>query len=787
MIGRTLSHYEVKRSLGAGGMGEVYLARDLALGRQVALKVMHRDLDVTLRGRLLVEARACARLQHPSIATFYESGEADGVGFLAMEYVEGETLRSRLKRGRLEPPQALGVVFCLLEALVHAHAARLLHRDIKPENIIVRADGSAKLLDFGLAKLTRLDSGQDIGDASTVSMQTDLTLPGQLLGTVGYMSPEQLRGESLDERSDVFAVGIVLYECLAGLGPFHRRSPMESIAAILSKDPPPLPADIVSPDLAHIVGKSLSRDADQRYASASLFLSDLRKLKEGESVAESVPSLAIIDFENLTKVSEDDWIGIGVAESLTADLSGLSGLSLVPRERVIKTRADLVAGQRLAEAIDLGRALGCRWVLSGGFQKMARSLRVTARLYDATTGEMLGAEKVDGNLDEIFELQDRLAARIACRLDVSLEEKREPVGTDPQVEAYKLYTRGRQMFSRLQKGSFEQIGELYQRALEIEPEYAPVLAGLSGLSAMRYLFTADPRVLEDSIELARKAIKKDPKQHDAYIWLGYSLLRSGRHTEALEAEEIAMRLNPDGHFPPYFAGVCFSAMGKLEEALELFQLSVGNNPGYPFAWLMLGWTHLERGSSSEAKWCFERCVTLETEINESATTGAATFLAECLRRMGQTDQARKVCMEALIAVEKMDHALRDMMRGLCLCVLGRTALEQDDRIGATAAFQQVLVQMEGRPNVISGGYLVVMAKAGLARSGGDGTAFEEALSLFESKNGYEFSFSPGTTDGVALLDLARAAADLGRLDDAHDLLERARGACSGEAATWEIP
>jgi serine/threonine protein kinase len=313
-------------------MGEVYLARDLALGRAAALKVMPEDLDAALKPRLLREAEASARLQHPAIATFYEAGESDGVAFIAMEYVPGQTLRDRLIDGPLPFPEALSMTASLLEALGHAHAAGILHRDIKPENVMLTSGSSAKLLDFGIAKL--FSSGADPEEATA----TALTAAGEIIGTVGYMSPEQLKGLPLDARSDLFSLGAVLYEALSGNRAFPGRTAGERIAAILTRDPAPLEAAGLPPELRAVLSRALAREASQRYPSAASFLSDLRRATAGEFVSALPDTLAVMDFENLSRNPDDDWIGSGVAESVGAELARVPGLSVVAREKALKVK-----------------------------------------------------------------------------------------------------------------------------------------------------------------------------------------------------------------------------------------------------------------------------------------------------------------------------------------------------------------------------------------------------------------------------------------------------------------
>ena len=325
MIGRRIGHYSIDALLGAGGMGKVYLARDLALDRVVALKTVASEYDDDQRRRLLREAESAARLQHPAIATFFESGEADGTAYIAMEFVRGRTLRARLGTAPLPVDAASSVAATLLEALNHAHAAGVLHRDIKPENIMLSDDsGMPKLLDFGLAKAA-VDSG-----APTF---TNLTAD-RIVGTVGYMSPEQLRGEPLDERSDLFALAAVLYEMVSGRPAFPGPGPAARIAAILSRDPEPLSG--VPPALNAVLRRALSKDRDARYASASALLRELRAVSSGEASSELPQTLAVVDLRNLSRQAEDDWIGSGIADSLTADLVRVPGLDVVAREKVLR-------------------------------------------------------------------------------------------------------------------------------------------------------------------------------------------------------------------------------------------------------------------------------------------------------------------------------------------------------------------------------------------------------------------------------------------------------------------
>ena len=750
-------------------MGEVFLARDLALGRIAAVKVLASSLTDEARARLFREAQACARLQHPAIATFFESGESDGVAFLAMEFVAGETLRDRLRRGPLPFPQALSVTASLLEALVHAHAAGVLHRDIKPENIMVTADKLGKLLDFGIARVHEDEAGSE--DRTEVA----LTEAGAVIGTLGYMSPEQLRGQPLDERSDLFSLGAVLYEMIAGHAAFPGKTPAERIAANLSAEIEPLQASAVPPETGVVLTRAMARDPERRYASAAAFLADLRALGSGQLEASLPDTLAIVAFRNLSQNKDDDWIGSGFAESLVADLARLPGVSLVPREKVARALADVGV-----ETQELGRILGCRWVLSGAYQRAGHLLRVTSQLTDGVTGETVASEKVDGDVDEMFTMQDRLAALAAQRL--------RPGGAAPaaravpRIDVYERYERGRRFFHRLEKGSLDQAQALFEEAVAADDAYAPALAGLAAVHCMRFPYQTDPRELEIAETYARRAIAADQNLAEPRIWLGYALARLGRTDEAVEQERRAMELEPASVYAPYFGGIWMAQASRAADSLSLLQRAVQLDPHHGFAWLALGWTHLELEHGPEARWCLEKAVALEGEAGTGPTAGVACYLGECLRRLGELDEARTRCLEGLASVEKSDNMYRDTFRGVGLCALGRTAVEQKDALAAQAAFSQAVLHLRGRPRTLGGGYLLVQALAGLSRAGAGSGPLEEGLALWRARTGHDFSFMWVCTDDVTLFELSRAAAAIGRASDATGLFEKARAAGSREAS-----
>jgi TolB-like protein/Tfp pilus assembly protein PilF/predicted Ser/Thr protein kinase len=744
MIGERLSHYLIEERLGKGGMGEVFLARDLALGRPAAIKILPTDFSPELRRRLLSEAEASRRLQHPGIATFFEAGSSGATDFIAMEYVRGETLRKRLRGGPLPQPAALAITAGLLEALGHAHRAGVIHRDIKPENIMLTAEGAAKLLDFGLAR--RVISG-----SSEVSLptRTQMTEAGTVLGSIGYMAPEQLRAEATDARTDLFAVGGILYEMLAGRPAFPGVTAAERIAATLFRDVSPLPE---TADGANwIVRRALARVPDQRYASAAEFLRDLRRLGEGDVVAAYPDTVAVLDFENRSGKSEDSWIGGAFAESLSADLGRFEGVGIVPRPKVLKA----IPGGG-ADPTATGAMLGCRWVLSGSYQKMGEALRVLMHVTHVPTESVALTEKLDGVVGDIFAIQDRLGASASGALRLGDRTAARAARAAPALGAYECYTRGMEQWARLAKGGFDQAEELFREALRQQPDYPDALAGLAAVHDMRFTFTTDPAELSQALVHARRAVELDANHGAARVWLAYAQWRSGDGTEALATATRAGELDPHGHYPPYFAAAILHGRLDLDRANQLYQRAVERGPVFGFAWVGLGCTHMELGRFDEAEWSIGKAIELERSGIHS-TAGSAGFLGECLRRESRLDEARRQCLDGLESVERSDHMVRDSIRAVCLNVLGRTALDQGDRDAARTAFHQSEQHLEGRPRTLGGGHLYCQAIAGRASAEGDAKLYARARELFERRAPFDWSWFFQCSEDVTRSDLERAA------------------------------
>jgi serine/threonine-protein kinase len=741
VIGERVSHYEIESRLGKGGMGEVFLARDLALGRPVALKLLPQSFDPAHRRRLLREAEAARRLQHPGIATYFEGGESDGTAFVASEYVQGETLRARLARGAMPAADALPLASGLLEALCHAHAAGIIHRDIKPENIMVTGETTAKLLDFGLAQ--RVGEIDEL-PAPTVTL---VTAPGSVVGTVGYMAPEQLQGRVADQRADLFALGAVLHEMLSGQAAFPGGNMAARMAATLFSDPPPVAG--AAADLQAILRRALARDPDKRYPSAPEFLRDLRRLAEGRVVAAFPDSLAILDFENRSGESADEWIGAGIAESLTTDLKRTGAIEIVPRARV---KALTPPNARPGE---IGAVLGCRWVLSGSFQKLGPALRAIMEITHVPTDEVTSSEKLDGQVSDLFAVQDQLAERAAAAMSLREREPERDGRAQTTLGAYECYMRGQDQFIRMSKGTFDRAEDLFEEAIRSEPTYADALAGLAAVHDMRFTFTTEPAELERAVAFARRAVAADPDHAAAHVWLGYGLWRMGRIEEGLDAMSRAQTFDPASIYPPYFAACMHLERRNPAAALPLYQGAVARGPGFGFAWVGLAHTHLQLGHDAEAVWSFGKALELESH-GFHATAGAAGFLGECLRRQGRLEEARAQCLAGLDHVERTDHMYRDTFRAVCLNALGRTALDQGDVEAARTAFHQCELHLGGRPRTLGGGFLIAQAMAGLAAAGGDAALLAAARQALDTRAELDWSWFWTCEEQTTREDLQRA-------------------------------
>jgi len=698
VIGTTIQHYRIGERLGAGGMGEVFRAEDVRLGRPVALKFLPPELkaDPESRARLLNEARAASLLRSPNIAVTYDIGESSGADFIVMEYVEGELLSSRVTKGPLPIRDVVEIGLQVTDALDEAHARGIVHRDIKSANLMRTDRGLVKVLDFGLAKFVRPDGSTE---AASVT-QPQVTMAGMVVGTVSYMAPEQALGHPVDHRTDLFSLGVVLFELSTSRVPFVGGSPIDIIDRILHEIPPP-PSRFeaaIPPSFDAVVARALDKSPTFRYQSARDMQRDLREVaRELDSVprgttsrvaaglAPGAPaierSVAVMTFANITREPNDDWIGTGIAETVSSDLKNIKGLTLIGRARVFDALRNLNSGAHLDEslAIDVGRRLGATWVVVGGFQRLGEMVRITANFVDIGTGEVRRTVKVDGKIGDIFALQDKIVFELSQGLDLALRgteiaeiERRET----QSVEAYESYARGMMNLRLASRDSIERAISAFEEATRHDPEYAMAWAALGGAYGLKGSFLSIGDLMRKGVEMERRALTIDPDLADAHLWLGSGLLTLGQVDEAIAEVQLAIKLEPEnGQAYQGLGRAYWVGKGDFAAAIPPFRRAIELNPEAGYSYLQLGLLLAWEGLYDEAEEVCRRAVELQDQyISGNAglqVVGANARLGYVFYLQGRYEEAIREYERGLAFVASSDHALKE-----------RTSIEITMKLGA---------------------------------------------------------------------------------------------------------
>lgn len=683
MVGTTVQHYRIVERLGAGGMGEVYRADDLRLGRPVALKFLPQSLksDQESRARLLNEARAASMLRSPNIAVTYDIGEADGADFIVMEFVDGELLSKRVANGPVAITEAVQVGIQVADALDEAHSRGIIHRDIKSANLMRTPRGLVKVLDFGLAKI--LTSGAiDITHPA-------MTVAGVVLGTVSYMAPEQALGRPVDHRADLFSLGVVLFELLTGRMPFEGTTPTEIIDQILHHDAPPVSRYVsgVPPSIDQIVKRALEKSPPFRYQSAKEMYLDLKAVADELETRPPSPRrttristavngpgttgccVAVMTFVNITREPADDWIGTGIAETVSSDLKNVHNLSVIGRARVYDALRNLSSDSHLNDSltIDIGRRLGASWVVTGGYQRLGTMIRITANFIEVSTGEVQRTVKVDGRIDDIFELQDKIVYELTQGLNVAVRgsevaeiEKQET----RSVEAYESYARGMMNLRQATRESMDRAIAAFEDATRHDPEYAIAWAALGGAYGLKGTFLSMPEMLHKAIDVERRALALDPELADAHMWLGSSLLNLGKVDEAISEIREAIRLEPDnGQAHQALARALWVGKGDFAAAIPEFERAIALNPEAGYSYLQLSLLLAWEGQFERAEDYCRRAVDLQEQyISGNAglqIVGAHARLGYVHYLQGRYDEALREYEREMAFINSSDHALRE--------------------------------------------------------------------------------------------------------------------------------
>ncbi|UCF78985.1 MAG: protein kinase [Candidatus Eiseniibacteriota bacterium] len=667
MIDKTISHYKILEKLGEGGMGVVYKAEDTKLKRTVALKFLPPELtrDSEAKARFLHEAQAAAALSHPNICTVHEIDEADGQIFIATECIEGKTLKEKIASGPMKIDEALSTVIQVAEGLQEAHERGIVHRDIKSANVMVTSKGQAKIMDFGLAKLAG---------------GTKLTKTGTKVGTIAYMSPEQARGEEVDHRSDVWSLGVILYEMLTGQLPFKGDYGEAVVYCILNEEPEPITAvrTGVPMELERIIDKALQKGVRTRYQGAAEVLADLRRIRDEETgvglearspkkltlrsaalagvaavvafvayvlVTQLAPrggvdisplgekSIAVLPFKNMVPDPENEWFSDGLTEDIITQLAKIGELKVISRTSVMLYKD---SDKSLRQ---IGEELGVAAILEGSVRRSGNRIRVVGQLIDARTDEHIWAETYDREMKDIFAIQSDVAIQIAAALKTSLSPgQRELIQRKPteNLTAYEYYLRGRDYYSRYRKQDNENAIELFKNALELDPNYAMAYAGLGdayGQGVGKFQFASV--WLDSAIKACQRAISIDPNCAEAYKALGVSYLVKGWFRKALEANLTALELNENYEPAMANAGWAHLSMGELDEALKWIRRAVSRNPSTPYLYCLVGAVHSALKDYDEAELWLRKSVDLQPDLSF-----AYDALIEVYVEQDEYDQAR---------------------------------------------------------------------------------------------------------------------------------------------------
>ena len=745
--GTRLGEFEIVSSIGAGGMGEVYRARDSKLGRDVALKLLPLDMATNpdRLKRFQREARAVAALNHPHIVTIHSVEEADGRHFLTMELVEGVALGQLIPREGLPLDKFFELAISLADALAAAHEKDIVHRDLKPANIMVDHRGSIKILDFGVAKVGSIPDGIDNADTrqpGTVAMGPEIqTQLGAVIGTLPYMSPEQLQGQSVGPRSDLFSLGAVLYEMAVGQPPFPGEG-TTTISSIIKISPRPvtqLRTDVPL-GLERVLEKCLAKNPGDRYASARDLLEALQVVrhkitynqtpaKAGSAVEDSV---AVLPFVNLSTDPEGEFFADGITEEIINSLAQIEQLRIAARSSAFSFK-----GKHIDLRI-IGERLNVRSVLSGSVRRTGGQLRITAHLQDVAEGCELWSEKYDRHLEDVFAIQDEIARSIVERLTITLEQERlqsvVKAGTK-NPEAYQLYLKARTLLYR-RGGAVSHAAECFDRAVRLDPDYAEAWAGLADCyTVMGYLGFAHPKAcMPKGMEAARRAVALNSALAEAHNALAMACLEGAWDEVEAEREFLrALELNPKYlQARDWYAYFCLQlALGRLDEGVRQARLALEADPLSSYANAMVGFTCCSAGRYEEAVQACQRAVELDSE---SLVARFAHHIALHISRR----------FEEAVAAGETALAISGRMPVVMAC-LGTTFADWDKPKDANAIYAELVGRAQRcyvQPSVLA----IAAAAAGIEEN-----AIRHARDAFEIRDpGCQVAFSKQFPDSARL-------------------------------------
>ncbi len=639
MVGETILHYKIIKKLGEGGMGVVYKAEDTKLKREVAIKFLPHQISANQeeRQRFEIEAQAAAALNHPNIATIYAIEQSDKEVFIAMEYIEGIELKDKISKALPPFEESIGIIEQICQGLKAAHQKGITHRDIKCSNIMATNSGQIKIMDFGLAKVRGI---------------SQITKFGTTLGTTAYMSPEQARGEHVDQRTDIWSLGIIAFELLTGKTPYEGEFEQAIIYSILNEEPKPLISvrKDIPLKLERIVMKMLAKNKEQRYQDTVEILNDLNDLKTKDAVVENSDekkTLAVLPFENISPDKEADYFAEGLSEELVTNLSKLKVAEVIAPTNTMRykgTNKDIKT---------LGRELGARYVMQGSVRKFKDDLRISVKLMDVAREIQLWGETYKGKIEDVFDIQEKVAKEIVEALRISLSptekmvlEKRSTLNH----EAFDLYLKAKNFLYKISKTNVRYSIQMFSKAIEIDPRYASGYAGLCEAYASQYrYFEKDSSLLDKAVDSGLRALMYDPTLSEAYSALALAYFEKKLLNEASTAGQKAIELDPNNYIAYWMLGRIYHSTDKDEEAMELFKKVIQINPEFYSAYHDLWTCHEKLGRTEEYKNTLLKAVELFTRYVPQNPDDARAHIiyATALIRLDKKEEAEKEAERAI--------------------------------------------------------------------------------------------------------------------------------------------
>jgi serine/threonine protein kinase/Tfp pilus assembly protein PilF len=620
--------YQIIKSLGRGGMGVVYQAKDTKLKRTVALKFLPHELTIEpeARERFIQEARAAAALDHQNICTVYEVDEFERQNYIAMAYIEGENLKKRLESGPMSVNEASNIINQVAEGLQEAHDKGIVHRDIKAGNIMFTGKGKAIIVDFGIAKL---------------ASHPGLTKAGSTFGTVGFMSPEQARGEDVDHRTDIWSLGVLFYEMLTGELPFQGENEAAVIYCLLNEEPKAIQifrSDV--PDyITRLISQILQKDRSNRISSAKEIITRLKEKTPKKAVADHKKSVAVLYFENMSSDKENEYFCAGMTEDLITDLSKIHQLRVIPRSDVLHFRNKEVNSRQV------GEALGVQYILEGSVRKGGNKIRITAQLVDVKSGYHVWAERYDRLPEDVFEIQMEVSEKIADALKVSLtESEKQSLAQKPtyDLRAYDFYMRGNDFLTGKGQADNDNAIQMFEHALSIDPDFSLAYVGLAEAFSYNYaLYSGDPMWLEKTMEMNEKALELDPNLVEAQLGLGMVHFHQKRYKECKESLEKVIQVKGDMYTAYFWLGITLEILGDYDGTIKCFETGVRIKPYSEEPWHWLDMINRRHGQENAAERATKKVIKLgegKIEVNpEDAVT--LSRMAISYANIGENEKA----------------------------------------------------------------------------------------------------------------------------------------------------